>query len=92
MRSKHLGRALGAVVSVAAILAILAPAAQATKPKPPYEQFAGCPSIAEYPAVSTCIHSVVTGGHFKMGNKEVPIENPIPGAGTFESSISAKPS
>ncbi len=70
----------GALMAVIAVMAIAAPLAQATKPAAGYEQFAGCPnSKVESPAgILGCVHSTVTGGHFNMGNKEVPISTPIP--------------
>lgn len=65
------------VVAIAAV-AMLAPAAQATTPNPGYSQFAGCPDPAtENPATVLCIRNTVREGNFKMGNKNVPIENPI---------------
>jgi len=74
MKQTHLGRLLGALVVALAAMAVVASAASA-KPKPPYEQFAGCPTTT--PGITSCVHSVVTGGKFKIGNKEVPIEKPI---------------
>lgn len=74
MVQKHLAKLLGALVVAIAVVAVAAPVASAVKPKPPYEQFAGCPNEAK---VSSCIHSTVTGGHFQMGNKDVPITNPM---------------
>jgi hypothetical protein len=66
-------------IAVAAMsVALLVPAAQAKKPAPPYERFAGCPSLAENSEVIACMRSVVKGGHFQMGSKDVPISNPIP--------------
>jgi hypothetical protein len=87
MNSKRLGRLLGGLVSAIAVIAVVAPMASAEKPKPPYEQFAGCPSPTENIKITGCIHSVVKGGHFKMGNKEVPIKNPIPLTGGSEPSF-----
>lgn len=72
-RTKLLAAMGVAILSVA----LLAPAAQAEKPKPPYEQFAGCPNEAESPESVLCIRSDITGGHLNVGNKEVPIENPL---------------
>jgi hypothetical protein len=72
---KHLVKLLGTLVVGVAAIAMLAPMASA-KPAPPYEQFAGCPVGA--PGISSCIHSVVQSGKFKLGTKEVPIEKPIP--------------
>ena len=77
---KHLGRSLGALAMAVAAIAVFASVASA-KPKPPYEQFAGCPSTT--PGISSCIHSVVKSGHFKIGSKEVPIEKSIPLTGGF---------
>lgn len=68
---------LASVASVIALSALLSPAVQAATPAPGYEQFAGCPSPAENPSVVVCIRSTVKGGHFQMGNKDVPIKNPM---------------
>jgi hypothetical protein len=65
----------GAVIVTAAFAA----------PAPGYEQFSGCPTKAEKPEVTLCIRSVVTGGHFQMGSKTVPITNPITLNAGFES-------
>lgn len=81
MKSKHLVKALGVAFSAILVVAVLASAAQAKKPAAPYEQFAGCPSKTENAEMSSCLHSVVKSGSFKMGNKEVPIEKPIPLSG-----------
>lgn len=62
--------ALGAV-------AMMAPAAQGATPAPGYTQFKGCPTTAEVPYIAACMRAVVKSGHFKMGNKNVPITNPI---------------
>jgi hypothetical protein len=78
MKSKQLSRALGALVAAVMAAAVMAPLAQAETPAPGYSQFAGCPSrISENPGITNCLRTVVTGGHFKMGNKDVPITNPI---------------
>jgi hypothetical protein len=78
MMRKHRAKPLGALVAIVAAIAMLAPAAQAATPAPGYENFAGCPSPkTENPAITSCLRSVITGGHFKMGNKTVPITNPI---------------
>lgn len=78
MSSKYLKKLVGVGLSALAAVAVIAPAAQASTPAAGYTQFAGCPTKTEKADTSTCLHSVVTGGVFKMGNKEVPIENPIP--------------
>jgi hypothetical protein len=87
MRSKHLGKFLGAAMAAVIVVAMLAPAAQAVKPKPPYEQFAGCPTKTEVPATSTCVHSVVKSGFFHLGSKEVPISTPIPLSGGTDTNL-----
>jgi hypothetical protein len=51
--------------------------AQAATPAPGYTQFAGCPSPTENPSVALCVRTVINGGHFQMGNKDVPITNPM---------------
>ncbi len=77
MKSKHFRRLAALVAAAVVAVAMLAPAAEAREPAPGYGQFVGCPSPEENSAITTCIHSVVTGGHFDMGNKEVPITSPI---------------
>ncbi len=74
---KHLARVSGALLAFACAAILVAPMANAATPKPGYEQFAGCPSAEENPAVGSCISSTITGGHFQMGNKNVPISNPM---------------
>ena len=86
-QSKSYGRALVAALGAAiAALAMLAPAASAAEPKPGYGQFKGCPNKAEVPIAFYCQRVFIDGGHFQMGSKTVPIENPmelIGGADTF---------
>lgn len=78
MTSYRYAKLLGAVVGLITAFAMLSPAAQAETPNPGYTQFAGCPSpFTENSEVKTCVRSEITSGHFKMGNKEVPIEKPI---------------
>lgn len=76
-QSKALGRALAVIGAALMAVLLLAPAASAKTPAPGFTQFAGCPSSEENPSVVICIRSVITGGHFQMGSKDVPIENPI---------------
>lgn len=73
LQSKLLAVAGAALLAVA----LAAPVAQAATPAPGYTQFKGCPSPAENPNVEACIRSVITGGNFKMGSKNVPIEKPM---------------
>ncbi len=59
-----------------ALIALFAtPVAQATTPAKGFEAFAGCPSPAENSKISLCITARITGGHFQMGSKDVPITN-----------------
>lgn len=73
-QSKMLAKLLSAAGAAILAVLLLAPMAQAAEPKEGYKQFAGCPSKEENPTSATCFRSVITGGHFNMGNKEVPIE------------------
>lgn len=84
MKSKYFGRLLALVAVAAAAVAVLAPAAQALEPAPGYSQFAGCPTPEESSTIVGCVHAEVTGGHFQMGNKDVPITNPITVSGGVE--------
>lgn len=87
MKSKLSGKLLVAAMAAITAMAVLVPAAQAKTPAPGYEKFAGCPSPEENPKIEGCIHSTVTGGHFKMGNKDVPITNPIVVSGGVEDEL-----
>lgn len=77
MKSKHLKRLSCAVGAGLAAMALSAPLAQGATPAPGYGQFAGCPSPSENPTISGCIFSVIKGGNFKMGNKNVPLSKPM---------------
>jgi len=77
MKSKSFAKLLGLVASALLVVAMVAPAAQAKTPAPGYEQFKGCPSPEENPATQLCVRTDIVGGHFQMGSKDVPIENPI---------------
>jgi hypothetical protein len=75
MKFMNLAKLLGVFAAALAVVAALAPIAEATPPSAGYGQFAGCPDPAtEDPGVVNCIHTEITGGHFNMGNKKVPIE------------------
>jgi hypothetical protein len=87
MKSKHLRKMLAAAVAAVAALAMAVPAAQADTPAPGFGQFAGCPSPKENPSVSICARSVITGGHFQMGSKDVPITTPIVLSGGVNSEL-----
>jgi hypothetical protein len=80
-------RLLVAMGAAIAALALLAPAASAlTEPKEGYKQFAGCPDATEAPTISTCFRAEIKGGHFQMGNKDVPITNTITLSGGYSTS------
>lgn len=74
-RSAKLLSVLGAALVTMAMTASSAFAV--ATPKAGYTQFEGCPSVAENPKSLVCARNVVTGGHFQMGSKTVPIEKPI---------------
>ncbi len=76
IQSRFLGKLVVAVGAAISALALLASAASA-ETKPGYERFGGCPSPAENSEVTSCQRSIITGGHFKMGSKEVPISKSI---------------
>jgi len=87
MSMRHF-KLLGMVVGLLAAFAALSPVAHAEKPNPGYEQFAGCPSpFTENPKIVTCLRADITGGNFKMGNKNVPIEKPIVITGGVETGL-----
>jgi hypothetical protein len=77
MKSKHCRKLLMAALAAVAAMALMAPMAQAATPAAGYTQFTGCPSPAENSLVTACLRSVITGGHFQMGSKDVPITNPM---------------
>jgi hypothetical protein len=74
------------VVALVALMSMtaLASLASAAKPAAPYEDFAGCPSPAESPFIASCEKFEVTGGHFTLGKRNVPISQPIIVRGGFE--------
>ncbi|HEY2716150.1 MAG TPA: hypothetical protein VGI73_08010 [Solirubrobacterales bacterium] len=77
MNPKRYARLLVLLAVAAVSAAVIAPAAQAATPAPGYGQFAGCPTKAEDPTVSSCLHAVISSGRLKLGNKDTPITNPI---------------
>src|ERR1051325_6308412 len=78
MKPTHVKLVVAAVAAFIA-MALAAPiAAQASEtPANGYSQFAGCPDKTESSIITSCVTSVIKGGHFQMGSKDVPIENPI---------------
>lgn len=76
MRTRY-RKILVAAGTALASMALLASAADATTPAPPYQDFAGCPSFAENPFVGDCVKYEFTGGHIGFGNREIPVTSPI---------------
>jgi len=74
---KRFARMFAPFLAALVALGVFGGSAMAATPAPGYEQFAGCPSPAEDPAVTACLRSTISGGHFQMGSKDVPITNPI---------------
>ena len=92
MKSKRYVGFLLTVVGLLMAFAALSPIAQAKKPNPGYEQFAGCPNPStENAKVKTCIRAEITGGHFQMGSKNVPIEKPMVLSGGVETILGLSP-
>lgn len=75
-QSRAFTRLLTVLGAAVASVALFAPLASAATPNPGFTQFAGCPSPAEK-ALAYCFRADITGGHIKMGSKDVPIKNPI---------------
>jgi hypothetical protein len=76
--TKMTAKLMAAAVAAVTALAVLAPAASAVAtPKAGYTQFEGCPSFEENAEVVFCNHAEIKSGHFQMGSKDVPIENPM---------------
>src|SRR5262245_24652452 len=76
MRTRY-RKILVAAGAALASMALLASAAEATTPAPPYEDFAGCPTHAENEFVASCIKYTLSGGKIGLGNREIPVTNPI---------------
>lgn len=82
-QSSIYSRLLVAMSAAIAVLALFAAGASAKEPAAGYERFAGCPSPEESATSTVCQLATISGGHFQMGSKDVPIENPITlGGGT----------
>ncbi|HEX5927879.1 MAG TPA: hypothetical protein VFY48_00615, partial [Solirubrobacterales bacterium] len=75
--TKMTAKLTAAALTAVTALVILVPVAQGATPRPGYERFAGCPATEESPESFFCNHVIVKSGNFKMGNKNVPIENPM---------------
>jgi hypothetical protein len=77
MRKRHRKILVAAALTALASMAILASAATAATPAPPYQDFAGCPSRAENSFIAECIKYTFSGGQIGIGNREIPVTNPI---------------
>lgn len=69
---------------MAALVLVAATVAAAKDPIKGYKPFAGCPSPEEDRGVETCFAMLIPSGHLKLGNIDVPVENPL----TFSGGIS----
>ena len=88
MKSGRHARLVALVVGAFAAMALFSPVAHAVELNPGYTQFAGCPDpFNGSPNIVTCVRSDITGGNFKMGNKNVPIANPIALTGGVENEL-----
>jgi hypothetical protein len=85
MRTRYRKILVAAALTTLALTAIVASAANAATPAPPYQDFAGCPSEAENELVGSCFKYVFDGGHLKLGGVEVAVSNPIVVRGGAES-------
>jgi hypothetical protein len=84
MRKRYRKILVTAALTALALTAIFASAANAEKPTPRFEDFAGCPSPAEDNSVASCEKLEFTGGHISFGNRDVPITNTILMRGAYE--------
>jgi hypothetical protein len=84
IQSRTLARLLTVALAAIAAAAFFAASAAAREPAPGYTQFAGCPSPEENAKLSLCTRTLITGGHFQMGNKDVPLEKTITISGGTE--------
>lgn len=86
MSSTSWRRVAAAFALAMSVAALFASSALAATPAPGYGQFAGCPSPEENPNSGLCLKTVITGGNFKMGSKNVPIKNPMTLTGALDTS------
>jgi hypothetical protein len=77
MRTRYLKILVAAALTALASMALLVSVADAATPPAPYQDFAGCPSRAENPFVAECIKYTFSGGQIGIGNRQVPVTNPI---------------
>jgi hypothetical protein len=72
---KYLTRIAMLAVSIT-VLMVAATSASAA-PRPGFEEFDSCAGKNVDPDVTACFVSVTSGGHVKLGNRNVPIVNPL---------------
>jgi hypothetical protein len=73
----------GGLVAVVSAMAFVSPAgATVHHPKGEFANFGECPLSVS--SVTDCVYSVSNGGAFKIGNKTVPLKNPVTLQGGFE--------
>lgn len=77
IQSRVFGRLAAALGAAIAALALIASSAFAEAPALGYERFDGCPNKEESTTTSSCQLATITGGHFQMGKKTVPISKPL---------------
>ncbi|MEZ5076449.1 MAG: hypothetical protein R2725_03290 [Solirubrobacterales bacterium] len=87
MKSQHFSKLVALVAGALAAIALAAPVASAQTPAEGYEQFRGCPTVEQNEKTIACVASEISGGHFQMGNKDVPITNPITITGGAEAGL-----
>jgi hypothetical protein len=85
MRTRYRKILVAAALSALASMAILASAADAATPPAPYQDFAGCPSKAEFEFVVECEKLELNGGHISFGSRDIPITSTILVRGGYES-------
>jgi hypothetical protein len=80
----RLTKLVGASLATMVAALVLASGALAAvhHPKGEYAQFGECP--LNRTTITDCVYSVTNGGSFKLGNKTVPIVNPVTLQGGFE--------
>lgn len=76
---KRLSMLVVGLVSIVAMLAMASSSAMAAEPEGEFKVFKDCP-VTE---AETCLHAISSGGEFHVGNRTVPITNPITLQGGF---------
>jgi hypothetical protein len=81
---KRYRKILIAAGATLASMALLASAADAAVPAPPYQDFAGCQSEFENEHVASCVKVNFADGHLKLGKRNIPITSPFTLRGDLE--------